>query len=70
MPLRDDPVIRQRVAQLVTDGEVARVLGLRFVHKSIQGGDPPRAEASEYKLFSTELSNSRSTSPASSSAIT
>jgi hypothetical protein len=40
----------------VTEGEVARVLGLRFVHKSIEGGDPPRAEASEYKLFSTELS--------------
>ncbi len=55
-PLKEDPVIRQRVAHLVTEGEVARMLGLRFVHKSIQGGDPPRSEASEYKLFSTELS--------------
>ena len=39
-----------------TDGEVARLLGLRFVHASLQGGDPPRAEASEYKLWATELS--------------
>jgi len=55
-PLKDDPVVRRWVAHLVTEGEVARVLGLRFVHSSIQGGVPPRAEASEYKLFSTELS--------------
>jgi alkylation response protein AidB-like acyl-CoA dehydrogenase len=55
-PLRDDPVVRQRIARLVTEGEVARVLGLRFVHESAKGGDPPRAEASEYKLFATELS--------------
>jgi alkylation response protein AidB-like acyl-CoA dehydrogenase len=55
-PLRDDPVVRQRIARLVTEGEVARVLGLRFVHESARGGDPPRAEASEYKLFATELS--------------
>jgi 3-oxocholest-4-en-26-oyl-CoA dehydrogenase alpha subunit len=54
--LRDDPVVRQRIARIVTEGEVARVLGLRFVHASLQGGDPPRAEASEYKLFATELS--------------
>jgi alkylation response protein AidB-like acyl-CoA dehydrogenase len=55
-PLRDDPVVRQRIARIVTEGEVARVLGLRYVHASLQGGDPPRAEASEYKLFATELS--------------
>jgi len=55
-PLKDDPVVRQRVAQIVTQGEVARVLGLRFVHASLAGGDPPRTEASEYKLFATELS--------------
>jgi alkylation response protein AidB-like acyl-CoA dehydrogenase len=55
-PLRDDPVVRQRVARIVTEGEVARLLGLRFVHASLAGGDPPRAEASEYKLFATELS--------------
>jgi len=55
-PLKDDPVVRQRIARIVTDGETARVLGLRFVHASLAGGDPPRAEASEYKLFATELS--------------
>lgn len=55
-PLKDDPVVRQRIARLVTEGEVARVLGLRFVHESMRSVDPPRAEASEYKLYATELS--------------
>jgi 3-oxocholest-4-en-26-oyl-CoA dehydrogenase alpha subunit len=55
-PLKDDPVVRSRIARLVTDGEVARLLGLRFVHASTKGGDPPRSEASEYKLFTTEFS--------------
>jgi alkylation response protein AidB-like acyl-CoA dehydrogenase len=54
--LKDDPVVRQRVARIVTQGEVARVLGLRFVHASLAGGDPPRTEASEYKLWATEFS--------------
>jgi alkylation response protein AidB-like acyl-CoA dehydrogenase len=55
-PLRDDPVVRQRIAQLATDLEVARVLGLRFVNEAIKGGAPPTTQASEYKLFATELS--------------
>jgi alkylation response protein AidB-like acyl-CoA dehydrogenase len=55
-PLRDDPVIRQRIAQLVTEGEVARVLGLKVVAASMKGGAPPTTESSEYKLFATELS--------------
>jgi 3-oxocholest-4-en-26-oyl-CoA dehydrogenase alpha subunit len=55
-PLRADPVVRQRIARLVTDAEVARVLGLRFVAASAKEGAPPTAEASEYKLFATELS--------------
>ncbi len=55
-PLRDDPVVRQRMAQLATDLEVARVLGLRVVHAAMEGGAPPTTEASEYKLFTTELS--------------
>ena len=54
--LRDDPVIRQRIAQLATQAEVARVLGLNFVYKSTKGGAPPTSEASEYKLYATELS--------------
>ena len=55
-PLRDDPVIRKQIARLSTDAEVARVLGLRFVAKAQKGGAPPTSEASEYKLFATELS--------------
>ena len=55
-PLRADPVVRRQIAHLVTEGEVARVLGLRFVAASQKGGAPPTAEASEYKLFATELS--------------
>ena len=55
-PLRDDPVIRQRIAQLVTQGEVARVLGLRFLSQSVKGAAAPTSAASEYKLYATELS--------------
>jgi hypothetical protein len=55
-PLREDAVIRQRMAQLLTHTEVGRVLGLRFVAKSMKGGTPPTTEASEYKLFATEHS--------------
>ena len=55
-PIRDDPVVRQRVAQLATQAEVARLLGLRFVAKSMKGGAAPTSEASEYKLYATELS--------------
>ena len=55
-PLKDDPVVRQRIAQLATEVEVARVLGLRVVAQSMKGGAPPTTESSEYKLFATELS--------------
>src|SRR5207237_3209010 len=55
-PLRDDPVIRQRIAQLVTQGWLARVLALRVVAASMKGGAPPTTESSEYKLYATELS--------------
>ena len=55
-PLRDDPVVRRRMAQLATDLEVSRVLGLRVVQASMMGGPPPTTQASEYKLFTTELS--------------
>jgi alkylation response protein AidB-like acyl-CoA dehydrogenase len=56
VPLRQDPVIRQRIAQLVTQTEVARVLGLRFVANSMKGGPAPTTDASQYKLYATELS--------------
>jgi hypothetical protein len=55
-PLKDDPVVRERIAQLHTEAEVARVLGLKFVFKAGEGGAPPTSEASEYKLFATEYS--------------
>jgi alkylation response protein AidB-like acyl-CoA dehydrogenase len=56
MPVKDDPVVRRRLARLATQAEVARVLGLRFVNASAQGGAAPTTEASEYKLYATELS--------------
>ena len=61
VPLRDDPVVRQRIAQLVTDAEVARVLGLKVVAASMKGEKvpgtpPPTVESSKYKLFATEFS--------------
>jgi len=55
-PLRLDPVVRQRIAHLATEAEVARVLGLAFVNKSSKGGAAPTVEASAYKLYATELS--------------
>jgi alkylation response protein AidB-like acyl-CoA dehydrogenase len=56
-PLREDPFVRQRIAQLLTEAEVARVLGLRFVHAAgAVTGKPPTVEASQYKLFATQLS--------------
>ena len=50
----------EALAQLATDAEVARGLGLRVVDASMKaergGGAPPTIEASEYKLFTTEFS--------------
>ena len=55
-PLKDDAVTRSKIAQLHTEAEVARMLGIKFVFASSEGGAPPTAEASEYKLFTTEYS--------------
>ena len=64
-PLKDDPKIRARLARLHTDAEVARVMGLKFVAEAVKVEhlvkegkpyQPPTVEASEYKLFATELS--------------
>ena len=49
------PVIRQRVAQLATECEVARLLGVKFVTAAMAGGKTPTIEASCYKLYATEL---------------
>ena len=42
-PLKDDAVVRSRIAQLHTEAEVARMLGLKFVFASSPGGAPPTA---------------------------
>lgn len=65
-PLRDDPRIRARLANLHAEAEAARGLGLKFVAESMkvekavkegaEGFQPPTVAASEYKLFATELS--------------
>lgn len=55
-PLKDDPVIRQKIAQLATECEVARVLGIRFVDAALNATKTPTAEASHYKLYATEFS--------------
>ncbi len=56
VPLKDDATVRQRLARLATELEVARVMGLKFVFEAGKGGAAPTVEASEYKLFATELS--------------
>ena len=66
VPLKDDPIIRKRMAELHTDAEGARVMGLKFVAEAVkvehavregkEGFQPPTVPASEYKLFATELS--------------
>jgi hypothetical protein len=56
VPLKDDPLVRHQLARLHTQAEVARLLGVRFVAASMNGGAPPTSEASEYKLYATELS--------------
>ena len=56
-PLRRDPHVRSRIARLATECAVARGLGLRFVAAAREvGGKPPTVEASEYKLYTTQLS--------------
>ncbi|MEE9609038.1 MAG: acyl-CoA dehydrogenase family protein [Myxococcota bacterium] len=56
VPLREDHLVREKIAQLATQMEVARMLGFVFVAESTRGGKPPTCEASEYKLFATQLS--------------
>lgn len=55
-PLKDDPVVRQRIAQLATECEAARLLGVRFVDTALNATRTPTAEASAYKLYATEFS--------------
>jgi alkylation response protein AidB-like acyl-CoA dehydrogenase len=52
-PLREDPRVRARIARLVTELEVSRMLQ-RCVICSALGEQVPTTEASEYKLFMNE----------------
>lgn len=63
--LKDDPVVRSKMANLHTEAEVARVMGLKFVAEAVKvehaaraGKEfqPPTVVASAYKLFTTEFS--------------
>ena len=54
--LKDDPVIRQRIAQLATECEVGKLLGVKFVCTAMHSNKTPTVEASCYKLYATELS--------------
>lgn len=56
LPLKEDPTIRRTIAQLATECEVARVLGVRFVDAALNATKTPSVEASQYKLYATEFS--------------
>jgi alkylation response protein AidB-like acyl-CoA dehydrogenase len=55
-PLRKDPNVRRLIAQIATDTAVAKGLSTRFVCAAKGGGKPPTVESSQYKLFTTTLS--------------
>jgi alkylation response protein AidB-like acyl-CoA dehydrogenase len=52
-PLREDPLVRSRIAQVVTELEVARMLQRRVIAEALRGGIPTVA-SSMYKLFMNE----------------
>jgi alkylation response protein AidB-like acyl-CoA dehydrogenase len=53
-PLCNDSGARAKLARLVTDLEVCRVLQRRVISEALKGG-VPTVESSEYKLFMTEF---------------
>jgi hypothetical protein len=55
-PLKDDMNVRRLIAQIVTDTAVAKALSTRFVCAAKSGGKPPTIQSSQYKLFTTTLS--------------
>jgi hypothetical protein len=55
-PLKDDPNVRRLIAQIATDTAVAKALSTRFVCAAKGHGKPPTIESSQYKLFTTTLS--------------
>jgi alkylation response protein AidB-like acyl-CoA dehydrogenase len=52
-PLREAPLVRSRIARLVTELEVSRMLQRRVVAAAVKGGVPTVA-SSHYKLFMNE----------------
>ena len=48
--------MRRTIAHIVTDTAVAKGLSTRFVCAAKSGGKPPTIESSQYKLFTTTLS--------------
>ena len=56
-PVRQDRDVRRVLANIVTDTAVAKALSTRFVCAAKAGsGKPPTIESSQYKLFTTTLS--------------
>jgi alkylation response protein AidB-like acyl-CoA dehydrogenase len=56
-PLKRDPNVRRLIAQIVTDTAVAKALSTRFVCAAkSHDGKPPTVQSSQYKLFTTTLS--------------
>lgn len=55
-PLKDDTGVRAKIAHIVTDTAVAKALSIRFVCAAKSGGKPPTIQSSQYKLFTTSLS--------------
>jgi alkylation response protein AidB-like acyl-CoA dehydrogenase len=54
--LKDDPQVRKTLANIVTDTAVAKALSTRFICAAKSGGKPPTIQSSQYKLFTTTLS--------------
>jgi len=52
-PLREDPHVRRRIARLVTELEVSRMLQRRVIAAALKD-DVPTVESSQYKLFMNE----------------
>jgi alkylation response protein AidB-like acyl-CoA dehydrogenase len=55
-PLKDDTNVRSTIAHIATDTAVAKALSTRFVCAAKSGGKPPTVQSSQYKLFTTSLS--------------
>jgi hypothetical protein len=55
-PLKDDPNVRRTIAHIVTDTAVAKALSIRFLCAAKNGGKTPTVQSSQYKLFTTTLS--------------